>query len=61
VNKQALRNLLRWGGVAFVAIGFILGRTTHNLRVANVAQGLIWIGLAMIVGGIIVRLFIAEP
>ena len=61
MNKQALRNLLRWGGVAFVAIGFILGRTAHNLSVANAAPGLIWIGLAMIVGGIIVRLFIAEP
>ena len=61
MNKQALRNLLRRGGVAFVAIGFILGRTTHNRNVANAARGLIWIGLAMIIGGIIVRLSIAEP
>ncbi|HEU5232373.1 MAG TPA: hypothetical protein VFU50_05910 [Terriglobales bacterium] len=61
MSKQSLRNLLRWGGLAIAIIGFILGRTAHTLRVYKVAQTLMWIGLAMIVGGIIVRMFISEP
>jgi uncharacterized membrane protein YoaK (UPF0700 family) len=61
VSKQSLRNVLRWGGLAIAIIGFILGRTAHTLRGYKVGQTLMWIGLAMIVGGIIVRMFISEP
>ena len=61
MSKQSLRNVLRWGGLAIAIIGFILGRTAHTLREYKVGQTLMWIGLAMIVGGIIVRMFISEP
>lgn len=61
MSKQSLRNLLRWGGIAIAIIGFILGRTAHTASAFKIAQVLMWIGLAMIVGGIIVRMFISEP
>jgi uncharacterized membrane protein YoaK (UPF0700 family) len=61
VSKQSLRNVLRWGGLAIAIIGFILGRTAHTLKAFRVGQALMWVGLAMIVGGIIVRMFISEP
>ena len=60
MSKQSLRNVLRWGGLAIAAIGFILGRSAHTLRVFRVAQVLMWVGLLMIVGGIVVRMFISE-
>jgi VIT1/CCC1 family predicted Fe2+/Mn2+ transporter len=61
VNKQALRNVLRWGGLALALIGFILGRVATNANMFNAGRVLVWVGLVMIVGGIIVRLFISEP
>jgi hypothetical protein len=61
VSKQSLRNLLRWCGLTIAIIGFILGRTAHTLSAFRIAQVLMWIGLLMIVGGIIVRMFISEP
>ena len=30
VNKQLLRNILRWGGIALAIVGFILGRTAQT-------------------------------
>ena len=61
MSKQSLRNVLRWGGLAIAIIGFILGRTAHTLRTFRFAQVLMWVGLVMIVGGIIVRMLISEP
>lgn len=61
MNKQSLRNLLRWAGIAIAIAGFILGRTAHTLNVFRAAQVLMWIGLLMIVAGIVVRMFISEP
>ncbi|GEM_PF-3294386 len=53
--------MLRWGGLTIAIIGFILGRTAHTLREYRIGQTLMWIGLAMIVAGIIVRMFISQP
>jgi VIT1/CCC1 family predicted Fe2+/Mn2+ transporter len=61
VNKQSLRNILRWGGIALAIVGFILGRTAQSASTANAGRVLIWVGLAMMVSGIIVRMFIREP
>ena len=61
MSKQTLRHLLRWGGLTIAIVGFILGRTAHTLRDYRVGQALMWIGLAMIVAGIIVRMFISQP
>ena len=61
MSKQSLRNLLRWGGLTIAIVGFILGRTAHMLREYRIGQTLMWIGLAMIVAGIIVRMFISQP
>jgi hypothetical protein len=61
VNKQSLRNILRWGGIALAIIGFILGRTTQSAGRANAGRVLVWVGLVMIVSGIVVRMFIREP
>ena len=61
MNKQALRNLLRWGGLAVAVLGYVLGRTAHSISVAHAGRVLIWVGLGMIVAGIIVRLFVSEP
>jgi hypothetical protein len=52
---------LRWGGLAIAAAGFILGRSAHTITAFKTAQVLMWIGLLMIVAGIIVRMFIREP
>jgi len=60
VSKQSLRNVLRWGGLAIAIVGFILGRTAHTLSVFRAAQVLMWVGLLMIVAGIVVRMFISE-
>ncbi len=61
MSKQTLRHMLRWGGLTIAIIGFILGRTAHTLREYRIGQTLMWIGLAMIVAGIIVRMFISQP
>jgi VIT1/CCC1 family predicted Fe2+/Mn2+ transporter len=61
VNKQALRNVLKWGGLALALIGFILGRIATNPNMFNAGRVLVWVGLVMVVGGIIARLFISEP
>ena len=61
MNKQSLRNILRWGGIALAIVGFILGRTARSASTANAGRVLIWVGLVMIVSGIVVRMFIREP
>ena len=61
MNKQTLRNVLRWGGLALALVGFILGRTATNADMFNAGRVLVWVGLVMIVGAVIVRLFISEP
>jgi hypothetical protein len=61
VNKQALRNLLRWGGLAVAVIGFVIGRVAHSAATFQTGRVLVWIGLGMIVAGIVVRMFISEP
>jgi VIT1/CCC1 family predicted Fe2+/Mn2+ transporter len=61
VTRQALRNLLRWGGLAIAIIGYVFGRSVHTVSGAHAARVLLWIGLAMIVSGIVVRWFVSEP
>jgi len=61
VNKQALRNLLRWGGLAVAVIGFVIGRVAQSAAAFQIGRVLVWIGLGMIVAGIVVRMFISEP
>lgn len=61
MNKQSLRNLLRWGGLLIAIVGFILGRTARTSNLYRIAQALMWLGLVMIVAGIVVRMFISEP
>jgi VIT1/CCC1 family predicted Fe2+/Mn2+ transporter len=61
VNKQSLRNALRWGGIALAIVGFILGRTAQSASTANAGRVLVWVGLVMILSGLIVRMFIREP
>ena len=61
MNKQALRNILRWGGIAIAVIGLILGRTAQTVSTVNTGRVLVWIGLVMVVSAIIVRMFIREP
>ena len=61
MNKQSLRNILRWCGIALAIIGFILGRTAQSASRANAGRVLVWVGLVMIVCGIIVRMFIRRP
>jgi len=61
VSKQALRNLLRWGGLAVAAIGFGIGRAAQSSSTFQVGRMMMWVGLGMIVCGMIVRMFIREP
>jgi hypothetical protein len=61
VNKQKLRNVLRWGGFAFAIGGYVFGRIAQSVKAAQTARTLIWIGLAMIVGGLVVRMFMSDP
>ena len=61
MNKQTLRNILRWGGLAIVIVGFILGRTATNANMFTAGRVLLWVGLVMVIGGLIVRMFISEP
>ena len=61
MSKQSLRNTLRWGGIVIAIVGFVLGRTAHSPSVFRIAQALMWVGLLMIVAGIVVRMFISEP
>ena len=61
MSKQSLRNILRWGGIALAIVGFILGRTAQSASTANTGRALVWVGLVMIVSGIIVRMFIRRP
>ena len=61
MNKQSLRDVLRWGGIALAIAGFILGRTAQSASRANAGRVLVWMGLVMIVSGIVVRMFIREP
>ena len=60
MSKQALRNLLRWGGLAVGAIGFGIGRAAQTASTFQIGRVLMWVGLGMIVAGIIVRMFISE-
>jgi hypothetical protein len=60
VNRQALRNLLRWGGLGLAIIGFLIGRLAQSASAYQAGRVLTWIGLGMIVAGIIVRMFISE-
>jgi hypothetical protein len=60
VSKQALRNLLRWCGLGIALVGFILGRTAQNAATFQAGRVLVWIGLVMIVAGIIMRMVIRE-
>ena len=60
MNKQVLRNVLRWGGVGIAIIGYVVGRTAHTVKTFNMGRFLIWFGLVMIVGGIFVRLLMPE-
>jgi hypothetical protein len=52
---------LRWGGLAIAIIGYVFGRSVHTVSGAHAARVLLWIGLAMIVSGIVVRWFVSEP
>ena len=61
MNRQTLRNLLRWSGLAVAIVGLIVGRIGTSASMFTAGRALVWIGLAMMVGGIIVRMFIAEP
>ena len=61
MSKQAVRNLLRWGGIVIALIGFAIGRTAHTSSGFQIARVLMWVGLGMIVAGMIVRMFIREP
>jgi FtsH-binding integral membrane protein len=61
VNKQSLRNILRFGGIALAIIGVILGRTAQSPSTAHTGRVLIWVGLVMMVSGLVVRMFIREP
>lgn len=60
MNKQSLRNILRWGGIALAIVGFILSRTAQSASTANAGRVLVWVGLVIIVSGIVVRMFIRE-
>lgn len=60
MNKQTLRNILRWGGIAIAVMGLILGRTAQAAATANTGRVLVWIGLLMVVAAIIMRMFIRE-
>ena len=60
MNKQTLRNILRWGGIAIAVIGLILGRTAQTASTLSTGRVLVWIGLVMVVAAIIVRMFIRE-
>lgn len=61
MSKQALRNLLRWGGLALAAVGFVIGRTAQTANAYQAGRVLLWIGLGMVVTAIVVRMFIREP
>lgn len=61
MNKQALRNLLRWGGLTVAVVGLVIGRVAQNPNAYQAGRVLVWIGLGMIVAGIVVRMFISEP
>lgn len=61
MSKQALRNVLRWGGIGVAVIGLIVGRTTTNPHTFAVGRMLVWAGLVMVVAAIFLRLFISEP
>lgn len=61
MSKTTLRNVLRFGGIAAAIVGFILGRIATSASLFTAGRALIWVGLAMIVGGIVVRMFISEP
>lgn len=61
MNRQTLRNLLRWSGLAVAIVGLIVGRIGTSASMFTAGRVLVWIGLAMMVGGIIVRMFISEP
>jgi VIT1/CCC1 family predicted Fe2+/Mn2+ transporter len=61
VSKQALRNLLRWAGLAIAIIGFVIGRVARTASGFQTGRVLVWVGLGMIVAGIVVRMFIREP
>jgi hypothetical protein len=61
VSKHVLRNLLRWGGLAIAVIGFVIGRVAQSAGAYQAGRVLTWIGLGMIVAGIVVRMFIREP
>jgi hypothetical protein len=60
VSKQALRNVLRWGGLSVAVVGFILARIATRPQAFTVGRVLIWAGLVMMVAGIFVRLFIPD-
>ena len=61
MSKQAIRNLLRWGGLAVAVIGFIMGRAAQTARAFETGRVLLWIGLVMIISGIVLRMFVREP
>ena len=60
MTKQALRNLLRYGGLAIAVIGFIMGRSAQTASAYQASRIVVWIGLGMVVAGLIVRMFIRE-
>lgn len=60
MSKQTLRNILRWGGLGFAVIGFILGRTATSLQAYTAGRALVWAGLVMIIAAIFVRLFSSD-
>ena len=61
MNKQTLRNILRWGGIAIAVIGLILGRIAQTASTVSTGRVLVWIGLVMVVAAMILRMFIREP
>jgi hypothetical protein len=60
VSKQAIRNVLRWGGISVAVVGLILARTATSSQTLTAGRMLIWAGLVVIVAGIFVRLFIPD-
>ena len=44
MSKQALRNLLRWGGLVVAAIGFIMGRSAQTASAYHASRIVVWIG-----------------
>jgi hypothetical protein len=61
MNKSALRNLFRYGGLALFIIGFLLQKRAETDSLHTAGTALVWCGVALILVGLIVRLFVPDP